>query len=262
MTQVAKARIVALTAMIACSLGAAISLGACGGVPGDGRGTLTVSAASSLRKPLEAYVSSLPGGFARFQFGGSDTLAAAIAAGQRPDVFIAASGRQPAELASKGLVFGRTVVARNRVVIAIPAGSTSVRSLSDLGRPGLRVALGSGSVPIGAYADMLIGRLPAAQRAAILANVRTREPDAASVVAKLKANAVDAAITYGTDVTASNGSLRAIALPRDFAPTVEYVAVVIKGTNLPRASEAFIASLRKGAGARQLRDAGFLPATG
>jgi molybdate transport system substrate-binding protein len=238
---------------------AAVPLAGCGGVPGDGRGTLTVSAATSLRKPFDAYVASLPSGFARFQFGGSDTLAAAIKAGQRPDVFIAASHKQPADLQKAGLTGRPIVIAGNRVVIAVPAGKARVKNLSDLASPGVRIALGSSSVPVGAYADKMLSKLPASQRAAILANVRTREPNAAGVVAKLREGVVDAAITYSTDVAGSRGSLKAIALPAAIAPPVDYVAVVIKGTNLPNAAAAFIQSLRSGAGMKELRAAGFLP---
>lgn len=259
---ISRCRLRVVSAAVAGVVLAAVLLAGCGGVPGDGRGSLTVSAATSLRKPIEAYVASLPSGFARFEFGGSDTLAAAIKAGRRPDVLIAASAKQPEELRKAGLAGPPTVVATNRVVIAVPAGSTKVHSLADLAKPGVRIALGSKSVPVGAYADELLARLPASQRKAILANVRTREPNAAGVTAKLDEGVVDAAITYSTDVTASEGSLRAITLPAGIAPHVAYVATIIKGTKLPNASAAFIRSLKTGAGSRELKAAGFLPPGG
>ena len=51
-------------------------------------------------------------------------------------------------------------------------------------------------MPIGAYTREVLGRLGRAERAAILANVRSNEPDVAGVVGKLTQGAVDAGFVY------------------------------------------------------------------
>jgi molybdate transport system substrate-binding protein len=196
------------------------------------------------------------------EFAGSDAIAAAIRAGRRPDLIIAANSKIPAALEASGLVEGRLAIAGNRVVIAVPSGSSKINSLADLAAPGVKIALGSKSVPIGSYADKLLSRLPASQREAILSNVRTREPDAGGVVGKLRSGAVDAAILYETDVTASQGALRAVAVADAIAPKVVYEAAIVKGAKHPGQARDLIAFLRGPAGQRVLEQSGYLPSGG
>ena len=55
--------------------------------------------------------------------------------------------------------------ATNELVLAVPAGSTRVRSLDDLAEPGTKLAIGSDSVPVGSYTREVLSRLPAAHAA-------------------------------------------------------------------------------------------------
>lgn len=224
---------------------------------------LRVSAAASLKPALEDYAPRHRGARLRLSFAGTDQLAGQIRAGARPDVFLAADAT-PAALAAEGLVETPVPIARNRLVLAVPArGDGRVRRLDDLGDPGVRIALGASSVPVGRYADELVAVLPASLRRRIAANVRSREPDVAGVVGKVAQRAVDAGVVYTTDVRASGGRLRAIALPAGAAPTAYYVGAVVRGTRHAAAAGELLATLRAGAGARALRDAGFLdPGTG
>ena len=63
--------------------------------------------------------------------------------------------------------------------------------------------MGAESVPVGAYTRKVLDGLPAEQREAILANVRSNEPDVAGVVGKVAQGAVDAGFVYVTDVEAA-----------------------------------------------------------
>ena len=146
---------------------------------------LTVSAAASLKTALLKYHSHR-----RYSFAGSDVLAAQIKAGARPDVYLAANTKLPQELYRAGLLDKPVVFAGNRLVIAVPAtgsGSGKVKSIADLAKPGVTIAAGSESVPIGSYTRQVIDRLPAARAKKILANIRSSEPDVAGVVGKLEA---------------------------------------------------------------------------
>ncbi|MCX6389918.1 MAG: molybdate ABC transporter substrate-binding protein [Solirubrobacterales bacterium] len=241
---------------IAVLLGLQVAATGCGG--NDGR-TLKVGAASSLKLPLVKLAATYPAGTLVLESGGSDKLAAAIRAGRRPDVFIAASRTQPDSLYADRLTGRPVAVAGNSLVIATRKGGPKFGSLADLGRRGVKIALGSKTVPIGSYADKALAKLPAQQRTAILNNVKSREPDASSVTAKLREGAVDAALLYRTDVDGSAGSLSAVAIPKSVAPLVTYFAAVVNGTKLPNASAALVKSLRSGRGQSLLRSAGFLP---
>jgi molybdate transport system substrate-binding protein len=134
-----------------------------------------------------------------------------------------------------------------------------VRGLSDLERPGLTLAIGSPSVPVGAYTRAVLSRLGRARSNRILANVRSEEPDVQGVVGKLTQGAVDAGFVYATDVRATGGRLVAIPLPATLHPQTAYAAAVVRGTGRAAAARRFVAGLRAGPGQRALRAAGFEP---
>ena len=231
-------------------------LAGCGG--DDETPQLTVSAAASLKQAFTQYGRDLPEARARFSFAGSEELAAQIEQGVKPDVYAAANTKLPQQLYEKGLVEQPTVFAGNRLVLAVPAGS-GIGALEDLAANGVALAVGAEDVPVGAYTRTVLDKLPAAQRGAILANVRTEEPDVAGITGKLTQGAVDAGFLYVSDVRATDGALEAIELPDVLQPDVAYGVAVVKGARHPREARAFIAGLLDGEGARALERAGFEP---
>ena len=233
-------------------------LGGCGGKE-EPRGSAPapiVSAASSLKTAMTEYGERFG---ARLSFAGSDELAAQIRQGVRPDVFLSANTKLPDALAAEGLVETPLAFAANRLVLAVPAGGSKVASLRDLERRGVRLAVGAGRVPIGAYTRDVLARLGNERSRAILGTVRSEEPDVGGVVGKLTQGAVDAGFVYVTDVRAAEGRLRAIALPPELQPTVTYGGAVVKGGRNPAAARRVLAGLLRGPGAQALRDAGFEP---
>jgi molybdate transport system substrate-binding protein len=242
----------------------ALAVAGCGGDDDSAGSTpsLTVSAAASLKPAFTAYGQEFTDAKARFSFAGSDELAAQIEQGVKPDVYAAANTKLPDQLYDKGLVEKPTVFAGNRLVLAVPAEDAKVGSLKDLETKGTSLAIGAEDVPIGAYTRTVLDKLPAAQRQAILANVRTEEPDVSGIVGKLTTGAVDAGFLYISDVRGAEGNLKAIELPDDLQPQVAYGVAVVKGAKHPEQAKAFIDGLLDGAGADALKDAGFEPPPG
>lgn len=238
-----------------CAGLASVSLLACGG--GGGKPSLNVSAAASLREALTEYGKGFTQASTRFSFAGSDALAAQIEQGIRPDVFASANTKLPAALYAKGLVERPLLFAANRLVLAAPAGS-KIASLADLERPGVSIALGTATVPVGAYTEKVLARLTPRSRRLLLANVRDREPDVTGIVGKLTEGAVDAGFLYATDVRATHGRLRAIQLPAALQPQVAYGIAVLKGTRHRALARAFVAGLLSGSGRAELLRSGFL----
>jgi molybdate transport system substrate-binding protein len=222
------------------------------GCGGSGSSALKVSAASSLKPPLTSL------GGAQFSFAGSDELAAQIRSGAKPDVFAAANTKLPDALFADGLVEKPVAFAGNRLVLAVAPGSKITR-IEELERPGIAIAMGSPSVPVGAYTAKVLAGLSAAARAAIMRNVRSREPDVAGVIGKLTQGAVDAGFVYVTDVKATKGKAQAVELPAALRPDVVYEAAVVKGTKHADRARAFVRGLLSGKGAAALRSAGFAP---
>jgi molybdate transport system substrate-binding protein len=235
-------------------LGGALLTG-CGG---GGEPPLVVLGASSLQGAVSEYAGSFAGADVHTSFAGSDQLAAQIRQGAPADVFASADTEYPAQLHAAGLVEKPVVFAANELVVAVPAGS-GISSLADLAVPGTKLVIGDASVPVGAYTRTVLGRLPAAERRAILANVRSEEAEVSSIVAKLQQGAADAGFVYATDARTAGAALDTVAIPPRLQPDVAYAAAVVSGSDRQAAARRFVAGLLHGEGAADLRRGGFLP---
>jgi molybdate transport system substrate-binding protein len=192
----------------------------------------------------------------RLSFAGSDELAAQIRQGVKPDVYAAANTRLPDDLHREGLLSKPLEFATNELVIAVPRDS-DVRETADLRREGMKLAIGSDSVPIGIYTREVLDRLPAGEGDLILDNVRSNEPDVKGIVGKLTQGAADAGFVYVTDVSAAGSKLRAVKLPPGVKANATYSAGVVRGGNEPQLARDFVAGLRSGACADALAESGF-----
>jgi molybdate transport system substrate-binding protein len=244
-------------AAAAATLAGALALGGCGG----SSPRLKVAAAASLRQAFGQYARQLKGESVRFSFAGSDALAAQIQQGVHPDVFASANRQLPDMLYARRLVSRPVIFAANRLVVAVPRGSR-ITGLAALERPGVTISAGASTVPVGSYTTKALSRLPPAQRGAILANIRDREPDVTGIVGKLLEGAVDAGLLYASDVTATSGRLQAIELPLSLQPEIAYEAAVVRGAAHPARARRFISGLLRGAGRAELLRAGFLSPPG
>jgi molybdate transport system substrate-binding protein len=217
-----------------------------------------VLGASSLTEALGRYGDAFPGATVRSSFAGSDQLAAQIRQGVRADVFAAADTAYPAELHREGLVGKPVVFVRNRLVVVTPRNG-SVGSLGDLARPGTKIVIGDSSVPVGQYTHEALGQLPEREQDAILANVRSEEPEVSSVLAKAVNGTADAGFVYATDAATVAGEVRTVAIPPELQPNIAYAAAVLTDSTEPELAHRYLEGLLRGPGAEELRQAGFLP---
>ena len=238
-------------ALLAAALLAALVVVGCG----SGNQQLEVSAAASLKPAFDQYGASF--GDVTFSFAGSDQLAAQIRAGARPGVFAAANTKLPESLYAAGLVDRPVPFATNELVLAVPASSSKVRSIADLAKPGVKIAVGDSTVPVGIYTATVLGRITPSLARAITRNIRSKEPSVEGIVGKLTTGAADAGFLYETDVKATKGALRAIPLPARTRPTVVYAAAVVKGSGQEARARKFIDGLLTGPGHEALAAAGF-----
>ena len=224
-----------------------------------GKPRLVVSAASSMTEALTSCAKDYQDANVRLNFAGSDELAAQIRQGVPVDVYAAANTKLPDQLEQEGLLGEPVAFATNTLVLAVPADS-DIETLEQLTEPGVKIAIGSESVPIGSYTREVLSRLPADEEKAILANVRSNEPDVKGIVGKLTQGAADAGFVYVTDVNAAGDSLEAIDLPEKLQPQVTYAAGVVTKAKQPEAAADFVEGLREGTCADALQKAGFGPA--
>ena len=255
--------------VVLLAVSAAVAVG-CGGDDdnGDGGGDsgsptrLVVSAASSMTEALEQCgpeFGKAENADVKMSFAGSDELAAQIRQGAKVDVYAAANTRLPDELHADSLLEMPVEFATNDFVLAVPKDS-EIDSVEDLTKEGTTVVIGSESVPIGSYTRETLAKLPPDQEKAILANVRSNEPDVKGIVGKLIQGAADAGFVYVTDVNATNGELTAIKLPADLEPQVTYGAGVVSKSEQQDLGQTFVDGLTAGACADALKEAGFGPA--
>ena len=243
------------------ALAALLLLAGCGddaAVSGGGdKPQIVVSAASSMKEALTACAKSFPDATVRLQFAGSDELAAQIRQGVPVDVFAAANTKLPDALAQEGKLGEPVTFATNQLVLAVPADGAKVDSLAALERPGVTLVVGAEGVPVGDYTRGVLERLGAEHSKAVLANVRSNEPDVKGIVGKLTQGAADAGFVYASDVKATHGELRAIELPAELEPTATYGAGVVIAAEQPDAAEAFVDDLLAGGCHKALLAAGF-----
>lgn len=224
----------------------------------DERPTMTVLAAASLAESLarigEAFEVDHPGLQLRYSFAGSSALAASIRDGAPGDVFVSASTDPMRTVVDADETLGEpVVVARNRLALVVPRDNPGgVRSVADLARPELTVALCAPEVPCGAAAARLL------QLVGVRPAVDTYEADVKAALSKVTVGEVDAALVYVTDARAAGPAVQSLPLPPE-APKVknDYPAVVLRSSRHRRLARAFLAYVRSEAGRLELRRAGF-----
>jgi len=240
-----------------------VATSACaGGARRGSEGEILVFAASSLTESFAAIGGSFERAYplarVRFNFGPSDGLANGIEQGARADVFASASETTMDVVARSPGVVGRSVFARNRLVVIAPKDSTRVAAFADLAVPGVKLVVAAASVPAGKYARQALdqGGLHAALR-----NIVSNEVDVKSVVQKVVLGEADAGIVYATDVTPTVAArVRTVPIPDAYNVIASYPIARVKGTRYEALAGAFEAYVL-GPGQDALRAAGFLPSS-
>jgi molybdate transport system substrate-binding protein len=192
-----------------------------------------------------------------FSFAGSDTLAGQIRLGAPADVFAAANTSLPNALYAAGLVEKPTVFTTNKLVLVVPAADPAgVQNVFDLRRQGIKLVVGTPSVPIGSYTRTILRNLALTS---VLGNVVSQETDVRSILAKVSLGEADAGFVYVTDARTVGDKVRVIKLPAWAQPPVRYGIAVVKTTKDRAAAVAFINRVLARAGQAKLRAAGFGP---
>lgn len=220
-------------------------------------GTVTAFAAASLTGTFtqlgKDFEAAHPGVTVKFNFGGSDTLAASIVSGAPADVFAAASSTTMGTVTKAGDATGTpTVFAKNQLEIAVPPGDPKgIKTLSDLTKPGVQVALCAPTVPCGAAA------VKAEAAGNLKINPVTLETDVKSALTKVELGEVDAALVYQTDVAAAGGKVDGLEFTEAAKAINTYPIAVLKDAPNATAARAFVAFVLSAHGRAVLSAAGF-----
>ena len=212
---------------------------------------ITVFAAASL---TEAFP-KIDGG-PKYSFAGSDALAMQIRNGAPADVFASASPTQPDALYKDGVVLKPRCFATNRLTLIVPRGNPAqIKSVFDLRRGGIKLVIGTATVPIGSYTRQVLSRLGIT--AAVLKNVVSQESDVKGIVSKVALGQADAGFVYVTDARPVANDVTKIVIPAWSQPKVRYEIAVVARSSNRAAAQKFVNELLTRRGRRMLASNGF-----
>ncbi len=212
-------------------IAAAGLLGACS----IDQGQLTVFAASSLQPGLDEIhrrMADQSGLRAVASYSGSQTLAAQVKLGARPDIFISANLEPPGgEPSASGRQY--QIIAANKVVAAATTGNPAgLKNAFDLARDGVRAALAGPAVPLGQATQATLAamagdrRSPPNLQALINANAISLDLSARAVQSRLLLGEADGGFVYSSSLVA-NPQLVSLEGTGPHARSVRYWAAAL-----------------------------------
>ena len=232
---------------------------AAGATSGSGAltGSITVFAASSLTEAFttlgKQFAAAHPGAHVAFDFDSSSALASSIQQGQKADVFASASPTNMATVVSSGDVDTPHDFTRNEMEIATPPGNPAgIRSVADLARTGVKVALCDPAVPCGATAEKVF------QNAKVTVKATASEPDVKSTLGVVTTKEVDAGMVYVTDVRAAGSQVTGVPIPSSVNASTTYPIATVKDSAHHALAQAWVDYVLSAAGQKVLAADGFL----
>ncbi|MEP7324911.1 MAG: molybdate ABC transporter substrate-binding protein [Gemmatimonadota bacterium] len=255
-------------------LGIAVAtLGLLGATPAhQSSGTITVFAAASLTEAFTdvdlAFRQQNPGTTVRFNFAGSQQLAAQLEQGAQADVFASADERWMTYAREQSLIRGDPAIfARTRLIVIVPKSNPArINQLQDLAKGRVKLVLAGAAVPAGKYARDILQNLsrtsgyPADFQRRVLANVVSNEETVKGVVTKVQLGEADAGVVYRTDVNSDIARVvRVFEIPEDQNVLASYLIATVRGTQNPETGRAFVTFVISPEGQRIMQQHGFLP---
>jgi molybdenum ABC transporter molybdate-binding protein len=197
------------------------------GDPWDEKPELTLYAGAMLRPAVEQTVADFgkrEGVKVNTVYNGCGILVSQMRTqAQRPDVYFACD-KSFMDMVGD-LFMDNEDVSTNRLVIIVKKGNPhGVKTLDDLGKPGLRVGVGhEKQCALGVLTQKALdeGRV----KEAVMNNVKTQLPAGDMLVNDMLAGALDAVVAYVSNMTGHDDELEAIAVDVPCAVAVQPIAV-------------------------------------
>jgi len=169
-------------------------------------------------------------------------MKAAVGAGGRvPDVYFACDQSFMGQVHDQ---FGDAIeVSTNQLVILVPKGNPRhIRSLADLGQPGLRVGIGhEKQCAMGALTQQTL--VQGGFQSAVMKNVKVQSPTGDMLVNQLRTGSLDTVVAYISNAVAAANELDAIKIDIPCAVAVQPMAVS-RDTKLQQLNRRLLDALR------------------
>jgi molybdate transport system substrate-binding protein len=220
---------------------------------------VVVFANASLRRAFTAlarrYEKDHPGATVELRCEGGAQLLAAMNGGAVCDVVAIGDSSLMSRFAGSAfLAPGHAAeLARSRVAIVVPqTNAKGVRTLADLKRPDVRLALGARTSSIGRHGRWVLSRLPGEINTAVEANTADGVRD------KVAQGEADAGIVYTTTFADADARVQRIDIPEEANTPALYSIALTRESKEPRGGAAFMAMALGEVGRQVLAEAGFL----
>lgn len=218
--------------------------------------SITVFAAASLTGTFteigKQFEAAHPGDKVTFSFGPSSGLATQITNGAPADVFASAAPANMEQVVTAGDASNPQDFAKNIMEVAVPPPNpANVKSVNNLAKKSVKVALCQPQVPCGVVAAEVF------KNAGITVKPVTLEADVKSVLAQVELNEVDAGMVYVTDVQAAGPKVKGVQIPADDNASTLYPIATISKSSHQSVAQAFVAYVLSPAGQQVLSAAGF-----
>ncbi len=219
-------------------------------------GTITVFAAASLTGTFTQlgtqFESAHPGDTVKFSFGPSSGLATQITSGAPADVFASAAPGNMQDVVSAGDASNPQDFAKNTMEVAVPPNNPAkVKSVNDLAKKSVKVALCQPQVPCGVVAAEVF------KNVGITVKPVTLQPDVKSVLTQVETGNVDAGMVYVTDVMAAGSKVKGVTIPANDNASTLYPIATVTSSKEKSIADAFVAYVLSPAGQNVLTAAGF-----
>jgi molybdate transport system substrate-binding protein len=204
---------------------------------------------TQLGKQFEA---AHPGDKVTFSFGPSSGLATQIISGAPADVFASAAPANMQQVVSAGDASSPQNFAKNIMEVAVPPSNPAhVKSVNNLAKSSVKVALCQPQVPCGVVAAEVF------KNAGIKVKPVTLQPDVKSVLTQVELGEVDAGMVYVTDVQAAGSKVKGVKIPADDNASTLYPIATVTKSSQQSTAQAFVAYVLSPAGQSVLTAAGF-----
>lgn len=184
---------------------------------------------------------------------GSATLREQILSGAPGDVFVSANEQIMTDVAAADGISGeiQLLASNSMTVITPPDNPADVTGVADLARRDLLIGLCAEGVPCGDFAADIV------KRAGVTPDVDTFEDDVRSLVTRVAAGELDAAIVYRSDVVAAGSTVESIAIPDELNVEAHSVIAVLGASDQPDLAAMFVNYARSTGGQQILEEHGF-----
>ncbi len=213
-----------------------------------------------------SFTSAYPNHKVVFNLDGTQALKTQVENGAYADVFISASNSYTKTLQGEGYFDNTTVktLTTNYIIVILPASNTAnIKSLADLAKPGVKIAMEAATVPAGTATMAVLNNSAnstygQAWKNSVISNVVTYETSEPAVATKVSLGEVDAGFVYQSTATAAaKGTYQSITIPKKDNYLQTYTIGTLKGSTNKAIAADFEQFMLSSAGQQILAQYGF-----